>query len=442
MSDPHSAVHSHEMPSGAATRADCTPTPEPDAPVEVAEGHIDNEGPQAVVPWRIVLVAYAVGVLVTFAQFAVPPILPALRERLAIDYGQAGMLMTVFAIATLIFATPCGVVIQRYGVRRVGLAGLVILTAGLGVCLFASSYGVFLLGRAVQGVGFGLVAVTAPTAIGQFVPPRGMPMAMGLWSTWIPFGNLVVFFVAPRVLQYASMPTYWLLLIAVMVPGFVAYALVIPRMPTVSSAADAIPPRQVLVDELRNPHVLAAGIAFAAFTFGVFSLTTWTTSYLHETMGMTLVAAAAGTLVYAVASICSDLYGGLLLQRFGHRAATFVLRPFLLLMLWPLFTVPRVPVFLATIAIFSLISGVIPPIIFAAAPLLARHHEGVGVATAVIIVGENLGLLVGPQVFGWLRQATGGYRLSFMVMMSGPVVMMLALWHIHRTGVFARTGSG
>ena len=83
--------------------------------------------------WIILLAAYAAGVLATFAQFAVPPVLPALRAQFGMSYTQAGMLMSLFAVATLVFAAPCGFVIQRWGVRRVGLLGFLLLAAGAGL---------------------------------------------------------------------------------------------------------------------------------------------------------------------------------------------------------------------------------------------------------------------------------------------------------------------
>ncbi|MDR3670660.1 MAG: MFS transporter [Holophaga sp.] len=387
--------------------------------------------------WLILLVAYGCGVLATFAQFSVPPILPSLRVQFGMSYTQSGMLMSLFAIATLFFATPCGFIIHRYGVRRVGLLGFILMMLGLGVCFLAGSFGVFLAGRAIQGVGFGLVAVSAPTAIGQFLPREMMPMAMGLWSTWIPVGNLIIFFTAPRVLQATSVAVYWAILIASMVPGLVAFAWAIPNPPKATQAGPVLPSRQVLKDELANGDVWAASITFAAFTFGMFSLTTWSSTYLHEVMGLSLVLAASGTIIYGITSIFSDLYGGVLLKRFGHSRWMFILPPAFLILLWPLYTIPSVTVFCIVIGVYSLIGGVIPPIIFASAPMLARRPEGVGMATAIIIIGENMGLLVGPQVFGILRDWTGSYRASFWLMMLGPLVQVFSLHRIWATGVFA-----
>ncbi|NDV13442.1 MFS transporter [Crenobacter caeni] len=387
--------------------------------------------------WLILWVAFLCGVLATFAQFAVPPVMPALFERYGISYTEAGLLMSMFAIATLLFATPCGFIIPRYGVRNVGLAGLLLIMAGLACTLYAGSFAQFVAGRAVQGIGFGLVAVSAPTAIGQFLPADKMPVAMGIWSTWIPVGNLIVFFAAPRVLASLSIEAYWVLLIASMVPGVLLFALVIPNPPRDPSAR-LLPERAVLVDELKNTDVWAAALTFAAFTFGIFSLTTWSATYLNEVMGLPLVLAVSGTLIYAVASIASDLYGGVLLHKFGHRRAMFVLPPTLLLLLWPLFAIPDLTVFCVTIGVFSLISGVIPPIVFASAPLLARRPQGIGVAMAIVIIGENLGFLIGPQVFGWLREVTGTFTASFWAMGLGALLQIFTLNHLYRTGVFAR----
>ena len=67
-------------------------------------------------------------------------------------------------------------------------------------------------------------------------------------------------------------------------------------------------------------------------------------------------------------------------------------------------------------AIMGLFSGFMPTIIFASAPLLAKRKETIGIAMSIIIIGENVGILIGPEVFGLLREWTGQFTTSFWVL--------------------------
>ncbi len=74
---------------------------------------------RTVSPWLIFSIAFSAGVIATLVQFSVPPVLPLLQARFATPYAETGLLMSLFALATLLSAVPGGFVVQRYGVRTV-----------------------------------------------------------------------------------------------------------------------------------------------------------------------------------------------------------------------------------------------------------------------------------------------------------------------------------
>ena len=56
-------------------------------------------------------------------------------------------------------------------------------------------------GGMLEGVGGGLIAVAAPAAISAWFVPweRGLPM--GIWTTWVPIGNVLMFNAAHPLLE-------------------------------------------------------------------------------------------------------------------------------------------------------------------------------------------------------------------------------------------------
>ena len=155
--------------------------------------------------WLVLSAAFSAGVIATLVQFSIPPILLLMKDQYGLTYTDSALLMSLFALATLLSAVPSGFVVQRHGVRKIGLLGIGIMFMGVLTCLLANSYSIILLGRIIEGIGFGLVSVAAPSAIAQYVAPRMMNIAMGIWSTWIPVGSLMMFLFAPKlVLNYKS----------------------------------------------------------------------------------------------------------------------------------------------------------------------------------------------------------------------------------------------
>ena len=179
--------------------------------------------------WMILWAAFSAGVLATIVQFSIPPILPLLKNQYEITYTDSALTMSLFALATVLSAVLGGFIVQKYGVRKIGLWGLGCLFLGIIACMLANSFSIILLGRIIEGIGFGLVSVAAPSAIGQYVPPKMMSVAMGIWSTWIPVGSLIMFLSAPKIVLTFDTQIFWILILVILVLGFLFYAKMIPK---------------------------------------------------------------------------------------------------------------------------------------------------------------------------------------------------------------------
>jgi MFS family permease len=96
----------------------------------------------------------------------------------------------ITAVAALL-GTPAGLWVRRRGGRRALLAGLALLAvtgvAGAG----APGAGWMLTARVVEGVGFLLVVVAAPTLLVEMAARADQPAVLALWGTAIPVGLAV-----------------------------------------------------------------------------------------------------------------------------------------------------------------------------------------------------------------------------------------------------------
>lgn len=103
----------------------------------------------------------------------------AVMADLAVSYGQAQLVLTVFLVAMLIFQLVSGALSDRFGRRTVVLGGLCLFLLGTLVCAAAPSIEWLLLGRFIQGGG-SAACVSMPRAmVRDSLPTDQAASAMG-----------------------------------------------------------------------------------------------------------------------------------------------------------------------------------------------------------------------------------------------------------------------
>ena len=107
-----------------------------------------------------------------------PPALPALQAELGLTLVQSGFLLSMVQLAGMSLAVFMGLLADGMGLKRSMVRGLCLLALASGLGAFATSTAALLALRAIEGLGFLLVALPAPALIRRLVPPAqlsGMP---------------------------------------------------------------------------------------------------------------------------------------------------------------------------------------------------------------------------------------------------------------------------
>ena len=89
----------------------------------------------------------------TMLSAALEPLLPSLSHRFGLDKGQAGVLVGLYALGTVLGAAPGGLIAARRGPRAAILSGLALMTIAGTTFALASSIAVLDASRFVQGLG-------------------------------------------------------------------------------------------------------------------------------------------------------------------------------------------------------------------------------------------------------------------------------------------------
>jgi EmrB/QacA subfamily drug resistance transporter len=131
--------------------------------------------------WTFVVTSAAL-FMASLDNLVVTTALPSIRAHL--HAGLAGLQWTVnaytltFAVLLLTGATLG----ERYGRRRLFVAGLAVFTAGSAAAALAPGIGWLIAARAVQGVGAAVLLPLTLTLLSAAVPPARRGLALGAWG--------------------------------------------------------------------------------------------------------------------------------------------------------------------------------------------------------------------------------------------------------------------
>lgn len=367
-----------------------------------------EKAPAVVLPyaWVILVVVYLASVVSPFNQFKVPPILPVLMDSFRINLAQAGLLMSMLAFIGFILALPAGIILQRFGPRLTALVALGSMAAGAALGAFSTSFGFLLTSRVVEGIGMGLIGVAAPATIAMWFPPERQGTSMGIWATWVPVGSVLVYNLAPSLTGSLGWQSVWWLGAAFALLMLALSGLML-RSPQAPAGAAGAPAEVDLFKALANRDIWLLAAQFACFSLALVSIGTYYPTFLNEVRGYPLGQAALISSLGTLAVLVSAPLAGVLSDRIGSRRLVFSL-PFLaiaVLMIFP-FQVSGWLV-AALMVLQGLFAGAIPSATFAAAPEIMRRPEWAGFGLAAVLLGQNLGQLLGPYLFGQLVSSVG-----------------------------------
>src|SRR5512136_390379 len=127
--------------------------------------------PRSMNPWLRIFLPFAAGYFLSFLlRNANAVIAPELARTLGLGAADLGLLTSAYLLAFGVFQLPLGVLLDRYGPRRVE-AGL-LLVAAAGCAVFAASPGLsgLVAGRALIGLGVSACLMAAFKAFSLWFP--------------------------------------------------------------------------------------------------------------------------------------------------------------------------------------------------------------------------------------------------------------------------------
>lgn len=160
---------------------------------------------------RILTVLF-VGVFMAALDAAViAPAIPALRAAFGVDNRQIGLVTIVFSLCSMTSTALMANLSDRFGRRAIYLMDIAGFALGSLIIAQSTSFGVLLIGRAIQGLSAGGITPTASSVVGDTFPPEQRGRVLGLIGATFGMAFLVGPVLASLLLVWASWP--WIFLI-------------------------------------------------------------------------------------------------------------------------------------------------------------------------------------------------------------------------------------
>ena len=350
--------------------------------------------------WVILTVVYLASVVAAFNQFKVPPIMPVLMETFQIDLTQAGLLMSIIAVIGLVLALPTGIILQRLGSKATILIALVLMTIGSVIGALSASYVVLLSSRVLEGMGIGLIGVAAPATIAMWFPSDRQGTPMGIWATWVPVGSVAAYNLAPILTPSLGWAAVWWIGAGSALIMMVFSGLLITRPPVSEGTHSSAREAPSLREALSNRSIWLLALEFACFNLALISIATYYPTFLNQVRGYPLGQAAFISSITTIVVLFSAPAAGWVSDRIGSRRLVFSL-PFLAVAIFLIFPFQVIGwQIIALMVIQGLVVGAIPTATFAAVSEVMQKPEWAGLGLSVILIGQSLGQLLGPILFG------------------------------------------
>ena len=137
--------------------------------------------------WKV-LIAVMFGIFMVILDSTIINVaFPTLRSEFHASLADAQWVLSVYVLSLGITTPITGYLADRFGIKRIYLLGLAILTIGSFLCGIAPSLAMLVLARALQGFGGWLAQPLGPAQLYRAFPPKEQGTALGIFGIALVF---------------------------------------------------------------------------------------------------------------------------------------------------------------------------------------------------------------------------------------------------------------
>jgi MFS family permease len=382
------------------------------------------------VVWALLVYAWVANYLIRMALGA---LLPPVMSELGLTYTEAGLLSTAFFYAYMAMQFPAGVLGDRFGRKRMLVAGIAIGAASSVITGLAPSFAALFCARLLTGLGQGFLFSNDRVIIAATTPPAKMALGQGISFSGPGIGTTLGLLLAG--VLGTLMPWRHVFFLFALPP--LAAALLVWR-------AIPEPPRRTLPAGpgwpfsrvVRTRDFWLLGLAGIAPVYLQFTLATWAPLFFAE-VGVTDLGRSAGLAsLQGIVAPAGLLASGLVADRLHRRGiarklvvvATQALAAGSAAAMGLALTRPASPALLTALMLaasfliwcawgpcYAILGDLFPPSVLG---------KAFGLYNTLCFAGA----IAGPLITGWAKDATGSFAPGLYVAALAALGSAAAAW--------------
>ena len=380
---------------------------------------------------RTLVVTTAIQAMTSMAIITVPAMAPVVAQALGVSAALVGPYVALVYLAASLASLLGGPLVRRVGAIRASQIGLLLCVTGLALCA-TGWLPAFALGALVMGIGYGPINPASSHLLAVTTPAHRMSVMFSLKQTGVPLGGMLAgAFVPGLALAWGWRASLAMVALACLACVALAQPLRAPL------DADRRRDQRIALGALLEPLRMVVSqrpllvLAICSFLFSAVqvSTTSYLVTFLHSTVGISLLAAGAALAVSQVAgAIARVAWGALADRRLGPRGTLILLATLMTGSCLLVASIqPDWSVVTQWLAVGLLGATVIGWNGVYMATVARQAPPGqASVATGGALMFTFFGVVCGAPAFGALAGASGSYRVAF-VALAVPAALALGL---------------
>ncbi|MGH6725204.1 MAG: CynX/NimT family MFS transporter [Pseudolabrys sp.] len=347
---------------------------------------------------------------------------PILVDALSIDYTAVGMLIGLYLLPGVFISLPGGLLGERYGAKRVAVAGLVLMVVGGAIMGTSAWFPAVAAGRLLSGTGAVLMNVLLTKMVADWFAGREIATAMALLVTSWPVGIALGLLGFVPLAKWLGWPAVMQLAALVCLPCLIVIMTVYRDPPGVAATRTRF---ELRLSAREWALISAAGLTWAAYNVGYILLVSFLPGHLaNHGYGLTQANALVSWLGWGL--IVFVPIGGYVADKFG-RPNIVMTSGFIVAGVAAMFVAGETPMLSAFIVVAITIGLPAGPIMTLPAAAVRPQNRAAGMG---IYFTWYYALMAGfPALAGLVRDVTNN---------SGtPIVLAAAMLAVALAGLFA-----
>lgn len=384
-------------------------------------------------PNRAATAIILAGIVAALHIGKIPAAIPVLRDALGITLMEAGFLLSMVQLAGMLTGVLVGVACDGMGLRRSMVFGQLLLFAASLGGMWARQPSDLLVLRALEGFGFLLVVLPAPSLIRRLVTPHQLPKFLGLWGAYMPTGAALALLCGPLVMTALGWQAWWGLLGCLSaVMSIWLRVSVTPDTKQRQTEGDPAPGSasaptfaQAVAPWTRRLHstLTCSGPWLVAMAFAMYS-SQWLAvigflPFVYTQSGVNAATAGALTALVCSVNVIGNIGAGVLLHRgwFARRLLYFGFGSMALTTFLAFSTMTGDSPLLRYVAVllFSAVGGLVPGTLFSVAVRVSPSEHTVSTTVGWVQQCSATGQFFGPPLVAWVASQTGGWHATWVV---------------------------